>query len=118
MRPSRSDCLSRRFDMGLYPRLLDVTVLTMKPVQATEGGGKKVNILGIPLTIRMHARDVGGALSVCESHDVLGGRPAPHIHHREHERFKILQSEYEWTVSDKKFVAGNNVRSSNRYRTS
>ncbi len=77
----------------------------MNPMQVPPGGGKAVNVLGIPIFIRVHGRDTGGAVSVVESHDVPGGGPPPHIHHREDETFQILEGEYEWTVGDKTFVA-------------
>jgi hypothetical protein len=44
-------------------------------------------------------------VSAVESHDVPGGGPPPHIHHREDETFKILEGEYEWTVGGKTFIA-------------
>jgi mannose-6-phosphate isomerase-like protein (cupin superfamily) len=78
----------------------------MNPIQVPNDGGKSVNILGIPLWIRVHGRDTNGTLSVVESHDVPGGGPPPHIHHREDETFQILEGDYEWTVGDKTFVAG------------
>jgi len=77
----------------------------MKPILIPNNGGKQVNILGIPMLIRIHGPDTGGVLSVVESHDVTGGGPPPHIHHREDETFQILEGEYEWTVGGKTFVA-------------
>jgi mannose-6-phosphate isomerase-like protein (cupin superfamily) len=77
----------------------------MNPIQIPNDGGKKINILGIPMVIRVHGRDTGGIVSVVESHDVAGGGPPLHIHHREDETFQILEGEYEWTVGDKKFLA-------------
>ena len=77
----------------------------MKPIQIPNDGGKKVNVLGIALFIRVHGRDTNGTLSVVESHDITGGGPPPHIHHREDETFQILEGEYEWMVGDKKFFA-------------
>lgn len=77
----------------------------MNPIQIPNDGGQPVNILGIPMFIRLHGRDTGGTLSVVESHDVPGGGPPPHIHHREDETFQILEGTYEWTVGDKTFVA-------------
>lgn len=77
----------------------------MKPVLTTSSGGKKVNVLGIPMVIRIHGRDTGGAVSAVESHDVTGGGPPPHIHHREDETFQILEGEYEWLVGSEKFIA-------------
>ena len=77
----------------------------MKPLQITENGGKSVNILGIPMVIRIHGRDTGGMLSVVESHDVAGGGPPPHIHSREDETFQILEGEYEFVAGGKTIVA-------------
>jgi mannose-6-phosphate isomerase-like protein (cupin superfamily) len=77
----------------------------MNPIQVPENGGKHVNILGTSMLIRVHGRDTAGAISVVETHDVFGGGPPLHIHHREDETFQILEGEYEWTVGDKTFVA-------------
>jgi quercetin dioxygenase-like cupin family protein len=73
----------------------------MKPLHIPAGGGKAVNILGIPIFIRVHGLDTHGTLAVVESHDEPGGGPPPHIHHREDETFQILEGEYEFTVADK-----------------
>lgn len=64
-----------------------------------------MNVLGIPMVIRIHGRDTGGVVSSVESHDVPGGGPPPHIHHREDEIFQILEGEYECTVGGKTFTA-------------
>lgn len=77
----------------------------MKPFLISSNAGKPVNILGIPMVIRIHGSDTGGVLSAVESHDVTGGGPPPHIHHREDETFQILEGEYEWTVGGKTFIA-------------
>src|SRR4051812_18324136 len=77
----------------------------MKPELISPEGGKKVNILGIPMVIRIHGRDTGGVVSVVESHDVPGGGPPPHIHSREDETFQVLEGEYEFTVAGKRLIA-------------
>jgi quercetin dioxygenase-like cupin family protein len=77
----------------------------MTPIQVPSNEGKKVNILGIPILIRIHGRDTGGVVSVVESHDVPGGGPPPHIHSREDETFQVIEGEYEFTVDGKSFVA-------------
>ena len=77
----------------------------MNPIQVPQSGGKKVNVLGIPMVIRIHGRDTGGVVSAVESHDVPGGGPPPHIHHREDETFQILEGDYEFNVGGKTFVA-------------
>lgn len=78
----------------------------MNPISVPVNGGQPVNILGIPMLIRIHGRDTKGTLSAVESHDVPGGGPPPHIHHREDETFQILEGDYEFTVAGKSFVAG------------
>jgi quercetin dioxygenase-like cupin family protein len=77
----------------------------MTPIQVPSEGGTKVNILGIPMVIRIHGRDTGGVVSAVESHDVPGGGPPPHIHSREDETFQVIEGEYEFTVDGKSFVA-------------
>jgi quercetin dioxygenase-like cupin family protein len=77
----------------------------MTPLLIPNDGGKQVNILGIPMVIRIHGRDTGGVLSAVESHDVPGGGPPPHIHSREDETFQVLEGEYRFTVGGKSFVA-------------
>jgi quercetin dioxygenase-like cupin family protein len=77
----------------------------MKPIQVPADGGKKLNVLGIPMVIRIHGRDTGGGVSAVESHDVPNGGPPPHIHQREDETFQILEGEYEWTVGGETFIA-------------
>ncbi|MES2658511.1 MAG: cupin domain-containing protein [Verrucomicrobiota bacterium] len=77
----------------------------MKPVIAPADSPATLNILGIPMIIRVHGRDTGGVVSVVESHDVTGGGPPPHIHQNEDETFQILEGEYKWTVGGETFVA-------------
>src|SRR5262252_5031599 len=77
----------------------------IKPLLVEREGGRKMNVLGIPMVLRLHGRDTANILGAVESHDVPGGGPPLHIHHREDETFQILEGEYEWTVGDKKFVA-------------
>jgi quercetin dioxygenase-like cupin family protein len=77
----------------------------VRPIQIPSEGGKKVNVLGIPMVIRIHGHDTGGVVSAVESHDVPGGGPPPHIHSREDETFQVLEGEYEFAVDGKSIVA-------------
>ncbi len=77
----------------------------MQPIHTPSTGGKKLNVLGIPMILRIDGRDTDGIVSVVESHDVPGGGPPMHIHNREDETFQILEGEYEWTVGGKRFAA-------------
>ena len=78
----------------------------MKPILCPSDSPVTLNVLGIPMIIRIHGRDTGGTVSVVESHDVAGGGPPPHIHHREDETFQILEGDYEWSVGGETFTAG------------
>lgn len=77
----------------------------MKPIHVPNDGGKAINVLGIPMVIRIDGRDTRGIVSVVESRDVPGGGPPPHIHRDEDETFQVLEGEYEWTVGGRKFIA-------------
>ena len=77
----------------------------MKTILVSSGEGKKLNVLGLAMNIRVHGRDTGGVLSVAESIDQPGGGPPPHIHHREDETFQVLEGEYEITCGGKTFTA-------------
>ena len=77
----------------------------MTPIHISFDGGTKLNVLGIPMVVRLHGRETGGVVSAVESHDVTGGGPPPHIHHREDETFQILEGEYEWSIGGQTFVA-------------
>jgi mannose-6-phosphate isomerase-like protein (cupin superfamily) len=77
----------------------------MNPISIPIDGGQAVNILGIPMLIRLKGSQTGGILGAVESLDVPGGGPPPHIHHREDETFQVLEGDYEWTVGDQTFVA-------------
>jgi quercetin dioxygenase-like cupin family protein len=77
----------------------------MQPILSLSDSPVTLNVLGIPMIIRIHGRDTGGVLSVVESHDVAGGGPPLHIHHREDETFQILEGDYEWTVGGDSFTA-------------
>lgn len=78
----------------------------MNPKIVSTAAVADLNVLGIPMTIRLRGADSGGAVGLVESHDVPGGGPPPHIHHREDETFQVLEGEYEWTVGNETFVAG------------
>jgi len=77
----------------------------MNPIQVPDNGGKSVNILGIPIFIRVQGRDTNGIVSVVESHDVPGGGPPLHIHRREDETFQILEGDYEFTIGCETILA-------------
>ena len=78
----------------------------MKPIHTPPDDGIKVNLLGIPSTIRIHGRDTAEAVSVIELRDQPGGGAPMHIHQREDETFHVIEGAYEFTCGDETFVAG------------
>lgn len=89
----------------IMTRVHQPKIILMNPIHMPSEGGRKLNVLGIPMLLRLHGRDTNGVVSAVESHDVPGGGPPPHIHHREDETFQILQGDYEFTVAGKTIVA-------------
>jgi mannose-6-phosphate isomerase-like protein (cupin superfamily) len=77
----------------------------MNPIQVPANGGKQVNILGTAMLIRVQGCDTGGSVAVVETHDLPGGGPPPHVHHREDETFQILEGDYEFMVDGKTVLA-------------
>jgi len=77
----------------------------MNPIEIPSTGGTRVNVLGLPIWIRIRGRDTNGVLSVVESHDSPSGGPPLHIHRREDETFQILQGEYEFHIGGKTVLA-------------
>ncbi len=76
-----------------------------QPVAVAPGAGKTVSVIGNSITIKVHGRDTGGALSVVESTDAPGDGPPPHVHQREDETFCVLEGEYEFTCDGRRFPA-------------
>jgi mannose-6-phosphate isomerase-like protein (cupin superfamily) len=74
-----------------------------QPLAVAPGAGKKVSVIGNPITIKMHGRDTGGALCLIELTDAPGGGPPPHIHEREDETFYVVEGEYEFVCDGKSF---------------
>jgi quercetin dioxygenase-like cupin family protein len=70
-------------------------------------GGQPVNVLGVPMFIRIRGHETNGTLAQVEAHDLPGaGGPPPHIHHREDETFHVLEGEYEFMVAGKTLRGG------------
>lgn len=76
-----------------------------KPFVVAPGAGKNVSVIGNSITIKVHGRDTGGALSVVESTDAPGVGPPPHFHQREDETFCVLEGEYEFMCDGRRFPA-------------
>ncbi|MFB2772127.1 quercetin 2,3-dioxygenase [Pelatocladus sp. BLCC-F211] len=81
------------------------------PVVTPKGEGRSYSVVGDIYTFKAVGEDTGGAYSTFEFFiPPLNGSP-PHIHHREHETFYILEGELLFEVGEEKIVlsAGNFV---------
>lgn len=75
-------------------------------LHVTEGEGKKLLVADELMTFKASGEDTGGAYALTDSVVPPQGGPPPHVHHREHEAFWILEGELEVTVGEATFVAG------------
>lgn len=75
------------------------------PITIAPGGGTATNVIGNPITIKIHGRDTGGVFAMIETLDKPNEGPPPHIQHREDETFYVLEGEYEFMCGGQKFIA-------------
>lgn len=61
-------------------------------------GEKYLWVLGDWVTVKISSDQTGGDYSLVEVWSPPGGGPPPHIHHREHEMFHVLEGELTVTV--------------------
>lgn len=62
----------------------------------TPGEGKMLQVLADTITLKLTAKDTGGAMTLFETVTPPGMGTPPHIHHREDETFYILEGELEF----------------------
>lgn len=70
------------------------------------GEGKKLNVLGDEVTIKVSSAETGGTCAVIEDVCPPGGGPPLHIHQWEDEAFYILEGDYEFRLGDQRMRAG------------
>lgn len=63
------------------------------PIQIPSERGHQINVLGMPMFIRIHGRDTGGAVEVVKSHDVAWQRSVPSHASPRGETSQILESD-------------------------
>ncbi|RAM49874.1 MAG: cupin domain-containing protein [Hapalosiphonaceae cyanobacterium JJU2] len=81
------------------------------PVITPTGKGRSYSVVGDTYTFKAVGEDTGGAYSTFEFFIPPQNGSPPHIHHREHETFYILEGELLFEVGEEKIVlsAGNFV---------
>jgi len=65
------------------------------------GEGRKLDVLGESITVKVGPGQTGGDYAVIEEQTPPGGGPPPHIHDREDEVFYVLAGEVEFMVGGK-----------------
>ena len=75
-------------------------------IHVPEGEGKMLWVVDELITFKASGEDTGGAYSLTDSVVPSGGGPPPHVHHREHEAFWVLEGELEVQVGENTFRAG------------
>lgn len=71
-----------------------------KPTVLRPGEGDKYWLVGDQLCIKLRGEQTGGAFAFAENYIVPGGGPPPHVHHREHELFVILEGSLQMGLGD------------------
>ncbi len=72
------------------------------PVKIVKNGeGKKLNVIGDRMTIKLTGEDTGGKYALVEQHNDPGVGIPPHVHANEDEVFKLIEGEVEFWLGDK-----------------
>jgi mannose-6-phosphate isomerase-like protein (cupin superfamily) len=65
------------------------------------GEGKRLDVLGESITVKVDPSDTGGAYAIVEEVSGPGGGPPPHVHAHEDEVFYVLEGNVEFLVGDR-----------------
>jgi len=65
------------------------------------GEGKKLNVLGDRMTVKLTGEDTGGKYALVEQYNDPGVGIPPHMHTNEDEVFKLIEGEVEFWLGDK-----------------
>jgi mannose-6-phosphate isomerase-like protein (cupin superfamily) len=83
---------------------MEKTMSDAKVVLAEEG--RKLNVVGDTITIKLRGADTGGAYAVIEELTPPQGGPPLHVHRREDETFFVLEGEFEFSIGGRGVRAG------------
>jgi quercetin dioxygenase-like cupin family protein len=65
------------------------------------GDGKKLNVLGDRMSVKLTGEDTGGKYALVEQYNDPGVGIPPHVHANEDEVFKLIEGEVEFWLGDK-----------------
>lgn len=66
--------------------------------------GKKLNVLGDRMTLKLTGTDTGGLYSLIEENNEPGVEIPMHVHENEDEIFKVIEGQLEVQVGDEKYI--------------
>ena len=76
-----------------------------KPAILRPGEGRKINVLGMEVTVKLSSLETGGDYFLFDGVVRQGDRVPPHIHHREDEIIQVLEGELEIFLGGRTFKA-------------
>lgn len=106
--PNIPGLLARGHEFGIefVPPGMDLAAYPSKQPDGLEAfvresdEGELLDILGIPVRIKVSSAESGGALSMFVTEDAPRMGPPLHVHHKEDETFYVLDGEYRVRVGD------------------
>lgn len=78
---------------------------TLMPLHIPADGGERLTVFGETVILRATGEHTGGAFTLLETLTQPGAGTPPHVHHREHETFQILEGEVEFHVGGQRLRA-------------
>ncbi|MCC6794990.1 MAG: cupin domain-containing protein [Candidatus Hydrogenedentes bacterium] len=100
----------REFGIEFVPPGMDLAAHPSKqpdgliPFARARDEGELLNILGIPVRVKISTLESGGALSMFVTEDAPRMGPPLHVHHKEDETFYVLEGEYRVRAGDDAFT--------------
>ena len=85
---------------------MTTSILTQTASVIPPGQGPKYWIVGDQITVKITGDQTGGAYAASENYINPQGGPPPHVHHREHECFYVLDGQLMFGCGDASFVGG------------
>lgn len=92
------------FVTGSFATSLSSENLPEKVVR--KGDGKKLNVLGDKMTVKLTGDDTAGQYALIEENNEPGVGIPLHVHENEDEIFRVIEGQLEIEVGDRKFVLG------------
>lgn len=77
--------------------------LTKTPLVVEAGQGKKMNVIGNQVTLRLTSQETGGEYYVFEAVTPPGVGVPPHVHQHEDEIIEVIEGEYEFLLGDEMY---------------